>query len=55
MRYLPVLQQQLGETRGIIDKAKSNGWARQVEMNEQVERNLVRVIATLEDLRKDEE
>lgn len=55
LRYLPVLQQQLGETRGIIDKAKSNGWARQVEMNEQVERNLVRVIATLEDLRKDEE
>lgn len=49
-RYLPVLRDQLDQTRGLLAKARGNGWARQVEMNEQVERNLTTVIVKLEDL-----
>ena len=49
-RYLPVLREQLAQTGGLLAKARANGWTRQLEMNEQVERNLATVIVKLEDI-----
>lgn len=47
--HLEIHRQELKRTRQLIDKAQSNGWQRQVEMNEQVRQNLENIIATLED------
>jgi integrase/recombinase XerD len=47
--FLPQHREQLQETRRIIQVARSNGWKRQVEMNERVEANLLRMISTLEE------
>jgi len=52
MRFLPQHKVQLDETRRLLEKARTNGWERQVEMNEQVERNLERIIITLQQVQR---
>lgn len=39
---------QLEQTQKIIEKAKANGWQRQVEMNDQIKTNLENIIKSLE-------
>jgi integrase len=39
---------QLAQTEQIIEKAKENGWERQVEMNERIAQNLRKIIQSLE-------
>jgi integrase/recombinase XerD len=46
--YLAEHKQQLEQTNQIIEKAKANGWLRQVEMNEKLKANLEKIISTLE-------
>lgn len=46
--FLDEHKQQLEQTEKIIEKAKANGWQRQLEMNEQVKTNLENIIQTLE-------
>lgn len=46
--HLETHQQELKQTQQIIEKAKANGWQRQVQMNQEVEANLKAMIATLE-------
>lgn len=41
-------KEQLEQTEKIIEKARANGWLRQIEMNEKVATNLRNVIKTLE-------
>lgn len=48
LEFLEVHKQELEHTRKIIEKAKQNGWQRQVEMNERVVRNLENIIHSLE-------
>jgi len=47
--YLPQHREQLINTNKIIATAKTNGWQRQIEMNETVKTNLENIIHTLED------
>jgi hypothetical protein len=47
--YLAQHKAQLQETQQLIQVARSKGWQRQVEMNERVEANLQRMIATLQE------
>lgn len=49
IRFLPQHKTQLAETASILDKARDNAWTRQIEMNEQVKRNLESIIETLEE------
>ena len=46
--FLEQHQEQLIKTEQIIEKAKSNDWQRQVEMNEQIKKNLINIINALE-------
>ncbi|MBD2681823.1 MULTISPECIES: site-specific integrase [Nostoc] len=46
--FLVVHKQELENTNKIIEKAKANGWERQLEMNEKVKRNLEKIISSLE-------
>lgn len=46
--HLPEHKKQLKQTEKLIEKAKANGWLRQVEMNETVKVNLESMIAGLE-------
>lgn len=46
--FLDEHKKQLEQTKQILDKAKANGWTRQVEMNEKVAENLRRIIEGLE-------
>ncbi len=41
-------KEQLEQTEKIVDKARANGWNRQIEMNERVANNLRNIINTLE-------
>lgn len=47
--FLPQHREQLEQTDTIIAKAEENGWTRQAEMNQQVRRNLLNIITTLEE------
>ena len=47
-QYLPVLKDELTQTERILMAARSNGWRRQVEMNDRVRQNLITVITALE-------
>lgn len=51
--FLAQHKAQLQETQRLIQVARSNGWQRQVEMNERVETNLSRMITTLEGTEQD--
>jgi integrase/recombinase XerD len=42
-------KRQLEQTQKILDKAKANGWVRQIEMNENVKMSLENIVKTLED------
>lgn len=46
--YLEEHKKELVQTEQLIEKAKANGWIRQVEMNEKVKANLKSMIAGLE-------
>lgn len=46
--FLEVHKQELSNTNRVIEKAKSNGWERQLEMNEKVKQNLEKIISSLE-------
>lgn len=46
--FLPQHHAQLQETKQLIQIAREHNWERQVEMNERVEKNLVKIISTLE-------
>jgi integrase len=48
MEFLDQHKQQLKQTEEIIEKARSNGWTRQLEMNEKVAQNLTNIISSLE-------
>lgn len=48
IEYLNQHKSQLAQTEQIIEKAKENGWVRQVEMNEQIAENLRKMIQSLE-------
>lgn len=41
-------KEQLEQTKVIIKKAEANGWQRQVQMNEEVQKNLESIISVLE-------
>jgi integrase/recombinase XerD len=45
---LSVHKQELENTNKVLEKAKSYGWERQIEMNEKVKRNLEKIISSLE-------
>ena len=45
--FVDVHKAELRETERVIEKAKANGWTRQVEMNEQKRNNLVNIITSL--------
>lgn len=47
--FLAEHQQQLDKTIQIIEKAKANGWQRQIEMNKKVKANLESIIESLKD------
>jgi len=47
-RFLAQHKAQLAETQQLLERARANGWERQIEMNEQVARNMERIIITLE-------
>ena len=47
--FLGVHKEELERTNKLLDKARANGWQRQVEMNEQIKTNLENVIKGLED------
>lgn len=46
--FLPQHRSQLQETKRLVQIARNHKWERQLEMNERVERNLVKIISTLE-------
>ena len=46
--FLEIHKAELHETERVIAKAKANGWARQIEMNEQKRANLFNIITSLE-------
>lgn len=46
--FLDIHKAELRETERVIEKANSNGWTRQAEMNEQKRNNLVKIITSLE-------
>ncbi|MEM7065816.1 MAG: tyrosine-type recombinase/integrase [Cyanobacteria bacterium P01_B01_bin.77] len=46
--YLDIHREELQQTKRLLEKARANGWTRQIEMNERVEANLVTMIASLE-------
>lgn len=46
--YLTEHKKQLEQTLDLINKAKANGWQRQIEMNERVAENLEKIIGGLE-------
>ena len=46
--FLDVHKSELRETERVIEKARTNGWARQSEMNERKRNNLVNIITSLE-------
>lgn len=46
--FLDVHKAELRETHRVIEKARTNGWSRQAEMNEQKRNNLVNIITSLE-------
>ena len=48
LEHLPEHKKQLKQTEKLIEKARANGWIRQVEMNESVKANLNNIIAGLE-------
>lgn len=48
IEFLEQHKKELEQTKKIIEKAKTNGWTRQVEMNERVANNLQNIIASLE-------
>jgi len=48
VEFLDQHKEQLQQTEKLIEKAKTNGWKRQVEMNERVAVNLRNIISTLE-------
>jgi hypothetical protein len=48
VEFLPQHKVQLEQTQKILEKAKANGWQRQVEMNEQILTNLEKIIKALE-------
>lgn len=49
VEYLDEHKKQLRQTEQLIEKAKANGWLRQVEMNERIAANLRSIIAALEE------
>ena len=55
LEHLPEHRKQLKQTEKLLEKAKANGWIRQVEMNEIVKTNLKSMIAGLEDKTNDSE
>lgn len=48
IEYLDIHKQQLARTEEYIEIAKKNNWIRQVETNEEVRDNLIKIISTLE-------
>jgi len=46
--FLGVHKEELNNTNKVFEKAKINGWERQIEMNEKVKQNLVNIITSLE-------
>lgn len=46
--FLGIHKEELEQTKKVIEKAKVNGWQRQVEMNEEVKKNLENIIQALE-------
>lgn len=48
LEFLNQHKVQLAQTEQIIEKAKENGWERQVEMNERIAQNLRKIIQSLE-------
>ena len=46
---LPFYKQQLEHTKKLIEKAATEGWKRQEEMNRQVAQNLQNIICSLEE------
>jgi integrase/recombinase XerD len=49
VEFLDEHKHQLEQTQKILEKAKANGWVRQVEMNEQVKISLENIVKTLEE------
>lgn len=47
-RYLDQHKEQLERTCSILDTAKQKGWTRQIEMNEKLKQNLIKIIEPLE-------
>jgi hypothetical protein len=45
---IDVSKAQLRQTERVIEKANTNGWSRQIEMNKQKRNNLVNIITSLE-------
>ena len=48
IEFLDQHKEQLAQTEKILEKARANDWQRQIEMNEQVKKNLVNLITALE-------
>jgi hypothetical protein len=46
--FLDVHKAEMRETERVIEKAKAQGWTRQVEMNQQKRNNLINIITSLE-------
>lgn len=46
--FLAVHKQELENVNKVIEKAKANGWERQLEMNQKVKQNLDKIISSLE-------
>lgn len=46
--FLGIHKEELEKTEKLIQKATANGWKRQIEMNEQVKKNLEEIIKGLE-------
>lgn len=47
--FLGVHHEELEKTNKVIEKAKANGWQRQIEMNTKVANNLEKIITSLEE------
>lgn len=47
--FLEDHKSQLEQTQKILEKAKANGWVRQIEMNEKVKISLESIVKTLEE------
>lgn len=48
IEFLEEHKKQLEQTDQLLEKAKANGWTRQIEMNEQVAQNLRNIVKSLE-------